>query len=168
MVTLVLIAAVAKNGVIGDTVDGKGVLPWRLPDDLKRFKALTLGHPVIMGRKTWESLGRPLPGRRNVVITRNPDYQADGAVVVTSVDSALAACRDLDIAFLIGGAEIYAQALAHADRMELTEVLADYPGDARFPEFDRRQWREASRSRQRCESGPDAGLNYDFVTYLRA
>lgn len=156
---LVLIAAVAANGVIGVN----NTLPWRLPDDLKRFKALTLGHPIIMGRKTWESLGRPLPGRHNIVITRQPGYAAPGATVVDSVAAAIAACADEATAFVIGGAEIYALTLPLAQRMELTEVHADVTGDACFPPFNRHEWRETLR-----EPRSDAtGLTYDFVSYRR-
>jgi dihydrofolate reductase len=161
---LILIAAVARNGVIG--VDNR--LPWRLPEDLRHFKATTLGHPVIMGRKTWESLGRPLPGRLNIVITRNPDYAAGGAVVVTSLPAALSAAAAAlppgGEAYLIGGAELYAQALSFADRLVLTEIDADFPGDAFFPAFDRRRWREVDR--QPAVSAD--GLPYAFVTYQRA
>lgn len=156
---LVLVAAVASNGVIGVN----NTLPWRLPDDLRRFKALTLGHPVIMGRKTWDSLGRALPGRHNIVITRAAGFAAPGATVVHSVDAALAACGDADIAFVIGGAEIYAQALPLANRLELTEIQAGIEGDAHFPPFDRSAWRETARERH---STGDA-LEYDFVSYER-
>ena len=158
---IVLIAAVAKNGVIGKD----NALPWHLPEDLKHFKALTTGHAVIMGRKTWESLPerfRPLPGRHNIVVTRNPAYQAAGATVVTSLEAA----RKVDAggtAFVIGGAELYAHALPLAQRLELTEIAADIDGDAFFPAYDRTQWREAKR-----EAGTGAdGLRYAFVTYER-
>ena len=164
MTELVLIAAVAQNGIIGATVEGKGTLPWRLPEDLKRFKTLTLGHPIIMGRKTWESLGRPLPGRQNIVVTRNNNYVTAGAIVVTSIADALKACGEHEVAFLIGGAEIYALAMSLVARMELTEVHADAEGDASFPPFDRTLWRETAREAH-CS---DAGLHYDFVSYVRA
>ncbi len=156
---IVLIAAVAANGVIGVG----NTLPWRIADDLKRFKALTLGHPVIMGRKTWESLGRALPGRHNIVITRAASYPAAGATVAGSIAAALAACAPETTAFVIGGAEIYAQALARAQRMELTEIHADVAGDAYFPRFNRNAWRETAREPHR----DPAGLNYDFVSYQR-
>lgn len=156
---LTLIAAVARNGVIGRG----NALPWRLSDDLKRFKALTMGHPIVMGRKTWESLGRPLPGRRNIVITRDRSYRADGATVVHSVDEALAAAPDADEVFVIGGAEIYALALPRADRLQLTELDANFDGDVRFPEFDRGRWRASFRE---DHAGVD-GLAYAFVTYER-
>ncbi len=156
---IVLIAAVAANGVIG--VDN--TLPWRIADDLKRFKALTLGHPIIMGRKTWESLGRALPGRHNIVITRNPDYCAEGASVVTSLTAAIATCAHEETAFVIGGAEIYAQTLPLAQRMELTEIHAEVVGDAHFPEFSHVDWSELTRE---PHANPD-GLTYDFVSYQR-
>ncbi|MDP1734888.1 MAG: dihydrofolate reductase [Sulfuritalea sp.] len=158
---LTLIAAVASNGVIG--IDNR--LPWRLPADLKRFKALTLGHTVIMGRKTWESLPasfRPLPGRRNVVITRNASYRAEGATVATSLPAAIAAAGNGE-AFVIGGAELYAAALPLADRLQLTEIDAAFDGDTHFPDVARREWREAARESHRDE----AGLGYAFVTYER-
>jgi len=161
---LVLIAAVARNGVIG--IENR--LPWRLPEDLRHFKATTLGHPVLMGRKTWESLGRPLPGRLNIVITRNPEYPAAGAVVVGSLQAALeaasAAAPGEREVYLIGGAELYGQALAQADRLLLTEIDADFAGDAYFPDYDRKLWRETDR--QAAVSAD--GLAFAFVTYQRA
>jgi len=156
-----IIAALARNRVIG--IENR--LPWRLPEDLARFKALTLGHPVVMGRKTFESLGRPLPGRTNIVITRNPDYRPAGCLVADSLAAALALCREADEAFFIGGAELYAQALPLADRLYLTEVQLDAAGDAWFPEFDRGAFREVSRESHRGAKG-DA-LDFDFVVYQR-
>jgi dihydrofolate reductase len=155
-----LIAAVAANGVIGR--DNR--LPWHLPEDLKHFKALTMGHPMIMGRKTWESLPGRLPGRPHIVVSRNPDYQAEGAAVVGSLAAAIAAAGDSDEVFVIGGAELYAQALAIADRLQLTELDAAYDGDASFPDWDRGRWRETARESHRTA----AGLGYAFVTYERA
>lgn len=155
-----LVAAVAANGVIG----AGGKLPWRIPEDLRHFKSLTLGHPVIMGRKTWESLGRPLPGRENIVVTRTAGFEAPGAHVAASLDAALALCAGEPVAFVIGGGEIYAAALPVADGMVLTEIRRDFPGDARFPEFDRNAWRETQRKPQ---TGDD-GLRFDFVLYERA
>jgi dihydrofolate reductase len=154
-----IIAAMARNRVIGVN----NGLPWRLPEDLQHFKALTLGHPVLMGRKTWESLPGRLPGRTNVVITRNPSFHADGCVVVNSLDAAIAACAHASEAFCIGGAELYGQALEYAARLYLTEIQDDFPGDARFPDFDRTRWRETAREIHRN----DAGLEYHFVTYDR-
>ncbi|MBE7423969.1 MAG: dihydrofolate reductase [Zoogloeaceae bacterium] len=157
---LSLIAAIAANGVIG----AGNALPWRLPEDLRRFRALTLGHPVIMGRKTFESIGRPLPGRRNIVITRNREYQAAGCEVMVSLADALDACRDAgDEIFVIGGAQIYAEALPLAQRLYLTELKAEYPGDARFPQLDRAAWRECARER-----GTGSGIAFEFAVYERA
>ena len=157
---VVLVAAVARNGVIG----AGGKLPWRLPEDLRHFKALTLGHPVIMGRKTWESLGAPLPGRENVVVTRARGYEAPGAHVAASLEAALALCAGEPIAFVIGGGELYAAALPLANTLVLTEIGRDYAGDARFPPFDRAAWREA----QRMPHTAADGLRFDFVRYERA
>ena len=158
---LTLIAAVARNGVIG--IDNR--LPWRLPADLKHFKALTLGHAVIMGRKTWESLPanfRPLPGRRNIVVTRDARYSASGATVVLSLPAAIDAAESGE-AFVIGGAELYAAALPLADRLQLTEIDTTFEGDTYFPTLDPGQWREITR-----ETHHDAdGFDYAFVTYQR-
>ena len=157
---LYLVAAVAANRVIGD----KGRLPWRLPEDLRHFKRITLGHPVIMGRKTWESLGKPLPGRENIVVTRSPGYVPPSAHVAASLDAALALCTGEPVAFVIGGGELYAAALPLADGLVLTEICRDYAGDVRFPDFDRSAWRETQRKPQ---AGAD-GLRFDFVLYERA
>ncbi|MBP8897558.1 MAG: dihydrofolate reductase [Sulfuritalea sp.] len=160
--TLTVIAAVARNGVIGK--DNR--LPWHLPADLKHFKALTTGHTVIMGRKTWESLPerfRPLPGRQNIVVTRNAGYRAEGAAVVASLPAAVAAAQG-DEAFIIGGAELYAAALPLGDRLQLTEIDAAFEGDTHFPAIDARTWRETAR-----ETHQDgAGFAYAFVTYERS
>lgn len=156
---LSLIAAMARNRAIG--IDN--TLPWRLPEDLKHFKALTLGHHILMGRKTFESLGRPLPGRTSVIISRNSDFQAPGCVVVHSIEEAVATCKDDEEIFFIGGAELYRQALAFADRLYLTEIKAEFEGDAWFPELDHRLWQETERRPCRSESG----LEFDFVIYDR-
>jgi len=157
MITLVL--AMAENGVIGD----KGTIPWRIADDMKRFKALTLGKPVVMGRKTWDSLPRkPLPDRINIVVTRQPDWSADGAVVATSLEDALGKAGDAADVMIIGGGEIYRAALTRADRIELTEVHGAFDGDAHFA-FDRSQWCEVERASHRT---PD-GLAYSYVTLSR-
>ncbi len=159
--TLTLIAAVARNGVIG--IDNR--LPWHLPADLKHFKALTMGHPVIMGRKTWESLPprfRPLPGRHNIVVTRDAGYQATGVTVATSLPAALSQAQGGE-AFVIGGAKLYAAALPLADRLQLTEIDSPFEGDTYFPNIDHRHWRETARETHHDE----AGLRYAFVTYQR-
>jgi dihydrofolate reductase len=137
---LSIIAAVAENGVIGRA----GGLPWRLPDDLRRFKELTMGKPVVMGRRTWESLRRPLPGRQNIVVSRNLNYAACGAEVCSSLDAALARAGEAAEIFVIGGASLYAEALPRAQRLYLTEVHASVEGDAFFPAWDRNQWVETS------------------------
>lgn len=157
-----LIAALAKNGVIGKD----NALPWHLPADLKRFKALTMGHPVLMGRTTHESIGKPLPGRRNLVITRNHGYRAPGCEVVHTLDEALAACRGASEIFIIGGAELYRESLACAHSLEFTEIHAAFEGDATFPEFSTALWREIRREIHASE--PGAAFRYDFVRYERA
>ncbi len=157
---LTLIAAVARNGIIGRD----NALPWRLPEDLKHFKALTTGHPIVMGRKTWKSLGRPLPGRHNIVVTRDALYRAEGVTVVNSLEDALRLASDSGELFVIGGAEVYRLALPLADRLQFTEIDADFDGDTYFPVFDRAAWRETSRERHRSASGFD----YAFVTYERS
>ena len=156
-----VIAALARNRVIG--IENR--LPWRLPEDLAHFKALTLNHPILMGRKTFESLGRPLPGRTNIVITRNPGYRRDGCLVADSIPAALALCRDAAEVFFIGGAELYGQAIPLADRLYLTEVDIEAEGDARFPDYDRSAFREISRESHTGEKG-DA-LEFDFAVYER-
>jgi len=132
--------AMARNRVIG----AKGAIPWRLPDELTRFRNITMGHHIIMGRKTWESIGRPLPGRTSVIITRQSGYRAPGALVAHSLDEAIAACRDDEEIFVIGGAELYSQALPRASRVYLTVVDADIEGDTWMPEFDASAWRETA------------------------
>jgi dihydrofolate reductase len=159
MTRLSLIAALAKNRVIG----ADNALPWRLPEDLKHFKALTMGHPVIMGRKTFESIGKPLPGRRNIVVTRSGNFRAEGCEVVDSPEAALRASAGLaEEVFVIGGAELYRAFLDQADCMYLTEIDRDVEGDARFPDFIRDEWQEVSR-----EPVPGAALPCAFVTYRR-
>jgi dihydrofolate reductase len=159
MSTLSLIAAMANQRVIGRD----NTLPWRLPEDLQHFKRTTLGKPVIMGRKTWESLGRPLPGRRNIVVSRNPDYLPVGGELVSSLEAAVAATADVDEAFVIGGADLYRQALPLAQRIYLTEIAGDYAGDAHFPEFAAADWREVSREAHTSSDG----IAYAFVLYQR-
>ena len=157
-----LIAAVATNRVIG----AGNRLPWHLAEDLKRFRALTLGHAVIMGRKTWESLPRALPERQNIIVTRQRDYAVDGADIVGSFAAALAAVRLPEPAFCIGGGELYRAALPYATTLHLTEIARDFDGDAQFPPFERSDWRETARE-NRPADGPD-GFGYAYVTYERA
>ena len=130
----------AKNRVIG--ADGR--IPWHLPNELKLFKSLTMGHPIVMGRKTYESINRLLPGRTTVIVTRRPDYAVSGAIVAHSVQDALAACGDDDECFVIGGAELFSETLPIADRIHLTVVDAEPKGDTFMPEFDMSEWRETS------------------------
>ncbi|MDP2607824.1 MULTISPECIES: type 3 dihydrofolate reductase [unclassified Oceanobacter] len=164
---LSLIVALSRNHTIG--LDNQ--LPWHLPGDLKYFRDSTMGKPVVMGRKTHESIGRALPGRANIVISRQPDYQADGVAVVDSLECAielaarLALQTDADEAMIMGGAEIYRQVLPLVERMYLTEVDADIEGDAFFPDFDRSEWRElSSEAHGPSDTNP---YPYRFVVYDR-
>lgn len=137
---IAIIVAVAENGVIG----ADNGLPWRLPDDLKRFKALSLGKPVVMGRRTFDSIGRPLPGRTNIVVSRQPGLAIDGVTVAGSLDQALAAAGAAPEIVVIGGAEIFRQALPHTATIHLTRVHARVDGDVFFPELDAAKWREVA------------------------
>ena len=164
---IVLIVAVAENGVIGHD----NTIPWRLKSDQQRLKAITMNKPVVMGRKTFESLRRPLPGRTNIVVTRDPSYRANGAVVTTSFENARAIAHGdalrrfaTEIA-VIGGAEIYAQWTDSADRLEITEVHARPDGDTRFPAVDLAGWEEVARVRN--PAGPDDSVDFSYVTFRR-
>lgn len=156
-----LIVAMAKNRTIGLN----NTLPWRCPEDLKHFKALTMGHHIIMGRKTFDSIGRPLPGRTTVVITRNIHLKIEGCTVVHSLAEALAACSNDSEIFIVGGADIYAQSLPQADTLYLTEIQQGVEGDAFFPTIDLTNWSETSRE-IRSQETPQP-LKYHFVTYQR-
>jgi dihydrofolate reductase len=163
---IVLVAAVAENGVIGR----KGGLPWRLKSDLQHFRAITLGKPVVMGRKTWDSIGRPLPGRTNIVATRDRAFTARGAVVADlaaalEVARADALRRNVDAIAVIGGGDIYAQVFALATRLEITRVHARPEGETVFPPLDPAQWRETAR----CgfPAGPDDETSFDVLTFVR-
>lgn len=158
---LTIIVARARNGVIGRG----NALPWRLPEDLVHFKLTTLGHPIVMGRKTWDSIGRPLPGRRNIVVTRNASWHASGAERASSFDDALALCAEDAEAFVIGGAELFAVALSRADRAIVTEIDRDIDGDIFFPALAADEWIETSRE-EHVGSGPDA-LPFAFMHYAR-
>lgn len=164
---IVLIVAVAENGVIG----AGGSIPWRLKTDQQRLKAITMNKPVVMGRKTFESLRRPLPGRTNIVVTRDPLYRASGAVVTTSFEAARAVAlgdalrRFAGEIAVIGGAEIYAQWMEAADRLDVTEVHARPEGDTRLAAIDPASWEEATRVRH--PSGPDDSADFSYVTYRR-
>jgi len=158
---LTLIVARARNGVIGRA----GALPWHLPEDLAHFKRTTMGHPIVMGRKTWESIGRPLPGRRSIVVSRQPGFVAAGAEVADSLEAALARCVQASEVFVIGGAQLYREALPHAERLIVTEIDADFDGDAHFPAPDPAQWQEVWREHH--APTPARPYGFDFVTYLR-
>lgn len=151
--SITLIAAVAANGVIGAGND----LVWRDRDDLRRFKSLTLGHTLVMGRKTFDSIGRPLPGRRTIVVTRQPGWRHDGVDVAHSVPVAIRLTTEEDV-FVAGGGEIYAHALPLADRLEITHIHRDYPGDAHFPRIDPTEWTVSGRLDR---------TGFDWVTYRR-
>ena len=164
---VVVIVAVAENGVIG----AGGAMPWRLKSDMSRFKALTSGRPVVMGRKTFLSIGRPLPGRTNIVVTRDAGFRAAGAVVTHSVADAMAIATGdalrrfaTEIA-IIGGTEIYAQCMDRADRLEVTEVHARPEGDTRFAAIDPAVWEEVARVRN--PAGPEDSVDFSYVTYRR-
>lgn len=157
---LALIVAVADNGVIG----AGNRLPWRLPEDLRRFKSRTMGHAVIMGRKTWESLTRPLPGRQNIVVSRRLGYAAQGAEVVGSLDEALARVTLPKPVFCIGGGELYRIALPYATRLYVTHVHREFTGDTTFPQIDPSAWREVDRESRPAAEGAPA---FTFVTYDR-
>lgn len=158
---LSILVATARNRTIG--IDN--TLPWRCPEDLKRFKALTMGHHIIMGRKTYDSIGRPLPGRVTVVVTRNRALKIEGCTVVHSLEEAIAACAADGETFIVGGADLYAQALPRADTLYITEIQQDVAGDAHFPDFDRGEWKETSREAHH-QDAPQP-LDYAFVTYRR-
>ncbi|KGT81592.1 diacylglycerol kinase [Bradyrhizobium japonicum] len=163
---IVFVVAIAENGVIG----AGNAMPWRMRSDMARFKALTIGKPVIMGRKTFETLRRPLPNRTNIVITRDADYRANGAIVTTSAADAGAVAlgdalrRSVAEIAVIGGAEIYRQWLDRADRLEITEVHARPEGDTHF-DIDKAEWDEVGRIRH--PAGPDDSADYSYVTYRR-
>jgi len=157
-----LVAAVARGGVIGRDSG----IPWRLPEDMQRFRTLTMGHPVVMGRRTWESLPdqfRPLPGRGNVVVTRNSDWSAQGADRAGSIEDALRLLEGEGTVFVIGGGEIYAAALPSADELLLTEIDAEIEGDTYFPDWDPDDFEEVARDRHVSSDG----VGYSFVTYER-
>ncbi len=162
---IVLVVAVAENGVIGRD----GTMPWHLPADLRHFKRLTTGKPVIMGRKTFESIGKPLPGRHNIVLTRDAGWQAEGVTVVPNLAEAIAAAgldprARADEIMVIGGAEIYAQALPIATRIELTRIHIAPEGDTLFPPLDPADWRETARDPHAAEGDAPA---HDFLTFVR-
>ncbi len=156
-----LIVAMAQNRTIGVN----NTLPWRCPEDLKHFKTLTMGHHMIMGRKTFDSIGKPLPGRTTVIVTRNTELQIEGCLIAHSLPDAIKLCANDEEVFIVGGAEIYAQALPLADTLYITEIRQEVAGDAHFPAFDSKAWQEVSRE-ARTQDAPQP-LTYHFVTYRR-
>jgi len=161
MSKLSIIVAMAKNRTIGVN----NTLPWRCPEDLKHFKTLTMGHHMIMGRKTFDSIGKPLPGRTTVVVTRNSDLVIEGCVMAHSLNEAINGCSGDEEIFIVGGAELYRQAISLVDTLYITEIQQDVDGDAHFPELVRSQWQETSRE-VRSQETPQP-LEYHFVTYRR-
>ena len=159
--TLAIIVAMAKNRTIGVN----NTLPWRCPEDLKHFKALTMGHHMIMGRKTFDSIGKALPGRTTVVVSRDRNLKIDGCIVVHTLPEAIAACASDSQTFIVGGADIYAQTLDLADTLYITEIQQGVEGDAHFPQFNNDAWREIARE-MRTQETPQP-LEYHFVTYQR-
>ena len=156
---LSLIVAMATNRTIG--INKK--MPWHLSADLKKFKKITMGHPIIMGRKTFESIGRPLPGRQNIIISRDPHYQQQGCLVFNDLDSALQNCTEIDEVFVIGGATLYEATLARADRLYITEIQQAFDGDTWFPEIKQEQWREVAR--EDIDNDSSVEFNYSFIVY---
>ena len=161
MSRLALIVAMAQNRTIGVN----NTLPWRCPEDLKHFKALTMGHHMIMGRKTFDSIGKPLPGRTTVVVTRDKNLRIEGCLIAHSLQDAFKACAGDEEIFVVGGAELYAQALPFVDTLYITEIQQDVEGDAHFPVLDKSAWQETSRE-ARTQETPQP-LEYHFVTYQR-
>jgi len=159
---LTIIAAVAKNNALGKNND----LIWRLPADLKRFKKVTLGHHVIMGRKTFESLGKPLPNRTTIIISRNKDYHAEGCIIVNSLEKGILAAKGDANPYILGGGEIYRQALDHADMLDLTLVHHSFEdADTFFPPIDFKKWKEINREDFKADETHD--YDYSFVTYKK-
>jgi dihydrofolate reductase len=161
MSKLSLIVAMARNRTIGVN----NMLPWRCPEDLKHFKSLTMGHHMIMGRKTYDSIGKPLPGRTTVIVTRNNELKIEGCVVSHSLEEAISLCVGDDEIFIVGGAELYRQAMPLVDTLYVTEIQQDVDGDAHFPEFSKNEWQEIARE-VRSQETPQP-LAYHFVTYRR-
>tara|TARA_R110000782_G_C14808207_1_gene412518 strand:- start:1342 stop:1827 length:486 start_codon:yes stop_codon:yes gene_type:complete len=154
---LSIIVAMDRNRVIGNNDS----LPWHISADLKNFKKITMGKPIVMGRKTQESIGRPLPGRENIIITRNKTYQAEGCTVLSSIDEIFEYCKDIEEVMITGGSEIYRQTIGQATRLYLTEVHAEVEGDTFFPEFDRSEWNEVSREAFTADEKND--FDYSFI-----
>ncbi|MBI5918340.1 MAG: dihydrofolate reductase [Nitrosomonadales bacterium] len=159
--SLAIVVAMAQNRTIG--IDN--ALPWHCPEDLKHFKALTMGHHIIMGRKTFDSIGRPLPGRTTVVVSRNHELVIEGCIVAHSLEAAIAACGQDEPIFIVGGAELYAQALPLVDTLFITEMALEIEGDAHFPELNKNEWVETENRAEQQES--PQRLNYNFKTYRK-
>ena len=160
MTTVSLIVAVANHQVIGFN----NTLPWHLPEDLKRFRALTTGHHIIMGRKTYESLNRLLPDRTTVIVTRNPDYRVEGAIIAHSLEEAIAQCQQDEEIFVIGGAELYKEALNLVDKLYITQIELEVAGDAYFPSFDAAAWQRTAYEPHIAASG----LPFSYITYEKS
>ena len=158
---LAIIVAMAQNRTIGIN----NTLPWRIPEDLKHFKALTMGHHMVMGRKTFDSIGKPLPGRTTVVVTRDCNLKIEGCIMAHSLNEAIVACAGDEQIFVVGGAELYQQAMPLVDTLYITEIRQDVGGDAHFPDFNRDEWLEVSREIHHQET--PQSLAYHFVTYQR-
>ncbi len=152
-----LIVAMASNRAIGLN----NQIPWHLSADLKKFKKITMGAPILMGRKTYESIGRPLPGRSNIIISRNPEYRQAGCLVFNDIEQALESCRDRAEVFVIGGSDFYRSMLAVADTLYLTQIHREFPGDTFFPELDASQWIEVER--EDIQDDPDVAFSYSFL-----
>jgi dihydrofolate reductase len=158
-----LIVAMASNRVIGIN----NQLPWHLSADLKRFRQITMGSPIVMGRKTYESIGRPLPGRTNVIISRDPAYKQEGCLVFNDIETAIESCgQKFQEIFVIGGSELYKAMLSRADALYVTLINKEFSGDAFFPEIDTRNWTEVSR--EDIDNDPDAGFSYSFIKYEKS
>lgn len=158
---LSLIAAVADNGVIGI----KNQLPWKLPADLQHFKKITMGHPIIMGRKTFESIGRPLPGRRNIVLSRIKHFSIPGCEVVSTLEAALEKLKEAEEVFIIGGESVYKEAMPFAQKLYITQVHAQVEGDTFFPKWEQSKWIEVSREDH--EEDEENEYSYSFIAYIR-
>lgn len=156
-----LIVAMDENRLIGSN----NGLPWHLPADLAFFKRTTMGKPIVMGRKTFESIGRPLPGRRNIVVTRDPDFSAAGCDIANSIDAALDLCADDEEVMLIGGASLYHQSLSRATQLYITQIHHRFDGDTWFPDFDESEWRVESR--EDCDADPGNAYAYSFIKFVR-
>jgi len=156
-----IVVAMSSNSLIGR----EGGLPWRLSEDLKHFKSITMGKPIVMGRLTYESIGRPLPGRENIILTRDPEYKAEGCTIIHQLDQMKSSASDADELMIIGGAQLYLETLPMANKLFVTEVHAELDGDTFFPDLDRSQWREIERQRFKADEKND--FDFSFVVLER-